>query len=79
MANVDFTSLRPKKAKRKPVSVKTKRVLDRTGALITLHTIDADSATFDSDLSYVFERNVAKARRENRRLFGFSDRVSSKG
>ena len=36
----------------------------------TVYRLDANSPTFDADLQYVFSRNVAKARRENKRLFG---------
>src|SRR5579862_1732111 len=36
----------------------------------TLYTVDAGSETFGSDLQYVFERNVARARRENKKKFG---------
>jgi hypothetical protein len=39
----------------------------------TLYTVDAGSRTFGSDLQYVFERNVARARRENKKKFGVAD------
>jgi hypothetical protein len=42
-------------------------------------TLDANSKTFDLDLQYVFQRNVAKARRENRKVTGRSDRAPAKG
>ncbi len=44
-------------------SVTTKRVKNAAGKLTTIHEIDANSPTFASDLSYVFRKNVAKARR----------------
>jgi hypothetical protein len=36
-------------------------------------SLDANSATFIDDLATVFRKNVAKARRENRQLFGSAD------
>lgn len=59
-------------------SVKAKRVKTADGRTMTLLTIDADSKTFGDDLSYVFKKNVAKARRENKRLLGSSGRLSAK-
>jgi hypothetical protein len=41
--------------------------------------LDAHSPTFDRDLQYVFAKNVAKARRENKRLLGSADGVRRKG
>jgi hypothetical protein len=61
------------KAKERPRSVTEKRIKSRSGKVITLRTIDADSRTFGSDLEYVFKRNVAKARRENKKVTGSSD------
>lgn len=57
----------------KHASVGSKRVRDEDGALHTLSTIDAGSKTIDRDLTYVFGRNVAKARRENKRVTGSAD------
>jgi len=34
-----------------------------TGKFITVHTVDANSPTFADDMSYVFKKNVARARR----------------
>lgn len=36
-------------------------------------TIDATSPTFGDDLRRIFEKNVAKARRENKKKFGSPD------
>ncbi len=36
-------------------------------------TLDANSPTFEDDFSYVFEKNVAKARKENKRVLGVAD------
>ncbi len=49
-------------------SVKRKRVKGADGKVRTLLTIDANSPTFDSDLTYVFKKNVAKARRRHTQL-----------
>jgi len=49
-------------------SVKTKRVRDANGKLTTVLSIDANSPTFESDLTYVFKKNVAAARRKNKKL-----------
>jgi hypothetical protein len=49
-------------------SVGKKRVPGANGRSKTVHTLDANSATFDADLRYVFGRSVAKARRDNRQI-----------
>ena len=50
-----------------------RRVYGPDGGLIDKYIIDANSPTFDADLTYVFQQNVARARRENKRLFGSPD------
>lgn len=57
-------------------TVKTKRVVGADGRYIKIPSIDANSASFSSDLTLVFQKNVAKRRRENKRKFGSPDRVS---
>lgn len=64
MTKVVFTPLKTKGR----VSVKTKRVRDANGKLTTVLSIDANSPTFESDLTYVFKKNVAAARRKNKKL-----------
>jgi hypothetical protein len=59
-------------------SVREQRVRTADGALKTVRTLDAGSATFDDDLLYVFNKNVAKARRENKRVLGSADGVPRK-
>jgi hypothetical protein len=44
-----------------------------------LRTLNANSESFGSDFTYVFGRNVAKARRENKRVTGRTDVVPVKG
>lgn len=67
-----------RKAK-KPGGVGEKRVRDASsGKFLTVRTIDATSKTFGSDLTYVFTKNVAKARRENKQVTGTTDRAPGK-
>jgi hypothetical protein len=49
-------------------SVVEKRVQGPDGRYVTVLKLDADSKTFTDELSYLFERNVAKARRQNRKI-----------
>ena len=55
-----------------------KRVVNAEGKVIRIPTIDSNSPHFSSDLSRLFQKNVAKARRENKRRFGSPDRASQK-
>lgn len=48
------------------------------GKRLRILSIDANSPSFATDLSVVFERNVAKARRENKKKFGSSDPAARK-
>ena len=74
MAKIVVTSLKSKtKGHRSAVSVTKKRVKDTGGHVKTLRTLDAGSRTFGDDLSYVFGKNVAKARRDNKRAIGTND------
>jgi hypothetical protein len=45
---------------------------------VQVYWIDANSKTFTDDLTAVFKKNVAKARRENKRLFGSPDGLPAK-
>jgi hypothetical protein len=49
-----------------------------TGKFVTVRTIDGGSKTFGKDLTYVFTRNVEKARRENKKVSCAIDRHPSK-
>jgi hypothetical protein len=51
-------------------SVAEKRLRNAEGKLVRVLSIDANSKTFDNDLTELFRKNVAKARRENKRLLG---------
>jgi hypothetical protein len=63
---------------RKTTSVRKKKVHSADGRVREVMLLDLTSATFDDDLTYVFERNVAKARRENKKLFGSADGIERK-
>jgi hypothetical protein len=60
-------------------AVVEKRVRDAEGNVKTLRTLDVGSATFGDDLLYVFKKNVAKARRDNKRITGSADSIVRKG
>jgi len=59
-------------------SVRTKRLRTADGKMVPVLSLDANSATFIDDLAIVFKKNVAKARRENRRIFGSPDGLRAK-
>lgn len=54
-------------------SVGKKRVSKADGGWKMVRTLDANSAIFDEGLRYVFTKNVAKARRDNKRVVGATD------
>lgn len=54
-------------------TVAEKRVRDTAGQVKTLRVLDIGSETFGDDLQYVFGKNVAKARRDTKRLLGTPD------
>jgi hypothetical protein len=70
MADVVIADLPKKKNRRQKGSVREKILRDSEGRNVRVLSIDANSATFSDDLTLVFQRNVAKARRENKKLFG---------
>lgn len=49
------------------------------GSVGAVHTVDSESPTFGKDLERVFQINVAKARRDNKRIVGVADFVPRKG
>ena len=60
-------------------AVTQKRVRDATsGQFLTVRTIDTQSKTLGKDLDYVFGKNVARARRENKAVTGVVDRAPAK-
>ena len=58
---------------RRTGSVRAKRMRNGAGKSVRVLSLDANSTTFIDDLTTVFQRNVAKARRENRQLLGSAD------
>ncbi len=64
----DLKALKPRR--RRKGSVREKVLHNSEGRTVRVLSLDANSATFSDDLATVFERNVAKARRENKKLFG---------
>jgi hypothetical protein len=84
LAKADVAKIVIRKLNREPAreaeqgSLVEKRVISPNGRATKILTIDANSPSFSSDLRLLFEKNVAKARRENRKKFGSADRVSGK-
>ena len=74
MAKIVYASLKKDKStadrRSRKNRVAAKTVTAPDGSRQTLATVDADSPTFSDDLTTVFQRNVARARRDNRRLIG---------
>jgi hypothetical protein len=77
MSQVEYKSLKTPKTAGKP-SVTSKQFKTSSGEAVTVRTINAESKTFGEDLLYVFERNVEKARRENREIAASENRARSK-
>lgn len=73
MTDVAIAQIKKPKTRRRKSSVREKILRDSEGRSIRVLSLDANSATFSDDLALVFRRNVAKARRENKRLFGSAD------
>jgi hypothetical protein len=60
------------------VAVGKKRVATPDGGWKTVWTLDIHHPKFDDGMLYVFRRNVAKARRENKKILGVADFVPPK-
>lgn len=79
MAKVVIASLNRKpRTGRQALKVAVKRVRDPQGQLKTVRTLDADSQSFGEELLFVFGKNVAKARRDNKKVTGVTDLVPAK-
>jgi hypothetical protein len=79
MSKVVVADLGNTKASHKmATSVRKKRVHGPDGRAKEVMLLDLNGATFGDDLTYVFERNVAKARRENKKLLGSADGIEAK-
>jgi hypothetical protein len=70
MTEVTIAEIKQPKARGRKSSLREKILRDSAGRAVRVLTLDANSATFSDDLTLVFRRNVAKARRENKKLFG---------
>jgi len=71
VVKLEYKPLKPRKGRgvaKKGGTVSKKSVRTTSGATITVRRLDADSETFSDDLRYVFEKNVEKARRANKKL-----------
>jgi len=62
----------------KPGSVTERRVADAEGKIRIIRTLDIGSPSFGDDFLYVFKKNVAKARRDNKRVTGVADVAPTK-
>lgn len=78
MADVTIAEIKKPKARGRKSSVRQKILRDSEGRAVQVLSLDANSETFSDDLTRVFRRNVAKARRENKRLFGSASGFRSK-
>lgn len=80
MADVVVVDLKRAKLRgaKKTGSVRQKRLRTADGKSVRVLSLDANSATFIDDLTTVFEKNVAKARTENVKLFGSPDGLRAK-
>jgi hypothetical protein len=72
MVKLVVSKFRTPKHKSRHAISKT-RVRNHAGNYVEVFTVDANSASFDDDLTQVFRQNVAAARRENKRLFGSAE------
>jgi hypothetical protein len=75
MAKVVVKKLGGKSTTRGRGSVSEKRLFNSEGKLVKVLSLDSNSSSFSSDLRLVFQKNVAKARRENKKRFGSADRA----
>ncbi len=75
MSDVRVTQLTPDRLTRADVNVQSRKVRTVTGEFRTQLVVDADSPTFGLDLLYVFRQNVARARKENKRVIGTASGV----
>lgn len=68
----------PLRAGAKRVPLKMKRIRTGDGKTATLRVLDSESQSFGEDFSRVFGANVKKARAENKRVTGATDRAPDK-
>jgi hypothetical protein len=58
-----------------PPPVQQKNVIGPDGGIHKVHTLDAGSKSFASDLQYVFTKNIERIRRTNKKVLGVTDFV----
>jgi hypothetical protein len=79
MAKARVAQMRKKAAivpkRQKKAIISKKRFKASSGKYAQVTVLDANTASFGTDLLKVFRENVAKAREENMRLFGSPDRA----
>ena len=54
-------------ATRQPFSVKRKRVRGPDGRWVTVYSVDAKSPDFADGITYIFNKNIARARAEQKK------------
>jgi len=65
----------PVKAGKRPATVGAATVRTESGKKKSVLTVEANSASFGSDFLYVFKKNVAAARSENKKRTGSPEGV----
>ncbi len=70
MVKVVVRKLNQRPHKGSASSLTEKKVTGADGRTMKFHSLDADSRSFGSDLLQVFERNVARHRRDNKTIGG---------
>ena len=75
MVKVVYADPAPKKTsgRKRSAGIGLKRMRGENGVMIQLRTLDAGSATLSEDITEAFTKNVAKARRENKKLLGVAE------
>jgi hypothetical protein len=68
MVKIVVAELNQPKGKKAKPAVRTARVRDQDGQLMTVRSIRADSESFGQDFLHVFARNVERVRRENKKV-----------
>jgi hypothetical protein len=77
MVKILVRKLNPAKGRRRQGAPASTSVRDSKGKISRFFTIDVKSPTFENDLTFVYKQNVAKARNENKKLFGSPDGVKT--
>lgn len=78
MTKVVFKKLHNGRSAQSPRAAVREQLVRTEAGSTTIRIIDAHSPSFAGDLQYVFNKNVAEARRENKRLLGVADIVPAK-